>query len=80
MGKRKRCRDGKLVHPTFDDAVHAAVGASKLRGVALRPYDCSICGGWHLTKMPDGPVVATVPAPFTPSDLARIVTIRSEDS
>jgi hypothetical protein len=52
--------------------VHAALFASKQRGVALRAYDCAVCGGFHLTKHPGNPAVATVLGPFTPADMARL--------
>lgn len=78
--KREMCGT-KYRYPTFERAVHAALVSNKRRGVALRPYECSTCGGgWHLTKNPGNPRVATRPGPFTPSDLARIVSNRSQES
>lgn len=75
--KREKCGE-KFSYPTWDKAAHAALVSSKRRGVALRVYDCAICGGFHLTKKPGNPVVATVPGPFTPADLARLVARRQE--
>lgn len=78
---RKRCGvDGKYSYPTFDAAVHAALVSTKRRGTPLRPYDCATCGGWHITKRPGNPAVATRPGPFTPADMARIVNNRKDSA
>lgn len=78
--KHQRCAiDGKYRYPTWDLAAHAALVCSRRRGVALRVYECATCGGgFHLTKNPGNPAVATAPAPFTPSDVARIISERQE--
>lgn len=76
---RSRCAaSGKYQYPDLATAVHAALVSSKRRGTPLRPYECP-CGSWHLTKRPGNPRVATVPTPFTPADLARIVN-RTQES
>lgn len=73
MPKHQRCADsGKYAYPTFEKAVHAALVSNRRRGTPLRPYQCG-CGAWHLTKRPGNPAVATVPGPFTPNDMARLV-------
>jgi hypothetical protein len=72
--KPPRCpTTGKHSYSTLEWAVKAALHASKHRAVALRPYECG-CGFWHITKNPGNRRVATVPGPFTPNDLARILT------
>lgn len=78
MAKRARCaaHGGKYAYPSFEAAAHAALVSSRRRGVALRPYPCPDCGRWHITKRPANPVVATVPGPFTPNDLARLLARR----
>jgi hypothetical protein len=78
---RKRCGvDGKFSYPTFELAVHAALVSNKRRGDPLRVYDCAVCSGFHLTRNPGNPAVATVPPPFTPTDLARILNRQQEAS
>lgn len=72
--KRPRCPvTHKLMFPTWDLAVHAAVESSRKRKVGLRVYVCEHCGSHHLTKRPANPSPATVPGPFTPADMARLV-------
>lgn len=72
--KRPRCPiTGKHSYSTQEWAIKAALHASRIRGVALRPYGDCPCGEWHITKNPGNPRVATVRGPFTPNDLARIL-------
>lgn len=75
--KRKKC-GGKWIYPTWERAVHAALVANRARGVPLRVYDCG--DHFHLTKRPSNPVVATRPGPFTPSDMARIISNRRDSA
>lgn len=81
MSKRPRCAaTGKLRFPDWDTAAHAALVSSKKRGTALRVYTCEHCGSHHLTKRPANRVVATVPGPFTPADMARVAGRRQESA
>lgn len=81
MARLPRCAtSGKLAFPTFDAAIASALKTSRIRGgLPLRAYECG-CGAWHLTKNPGGRRVATVPGPFTPADMARLVARRQEES
>ena len=77
--KRPRCPvTRKLMFSDWDKAVHAAVESSRKRKVGLRVYPCPDCGCFHLTKRPANPQPPTVPGPFTPADLARLLTRRQE--
>ena len=79
--KRPPCPvTGKRRYSSLEWAVKAALHASTARAVACRPYECPHCGEWHLTKKPGNRYVATVPGPFTPNDLARIVARRQEET
>jgi hypothetical protein len=71
---------GKRRYSTLEWAAKAALHASRVRGGAYRPYECPDCDEWHLTKNPGNPRVATVPGPFTPADMARLVGRRQETS
>lgn len=42
----------KITYPSKTAAIGSAIRSSRRRGVALRPYFHSACGGWHLTKQP----------------------------
>lgn len=72
MNKHKKCGT-KFSYPTWDLAAHAALVSTTRRKTPLRVYECGLCSGFHLTKRPANPVVATVPGPFTPADLARLL-------
>lgn len=79
MSKHPRCKvTGKLRFETFALAVHAALVSNRKRGTPLRVYECPSCGGHHLTKRPANPRIATVPGPFTPTDMARLAGRRQE--
>jgi len=80
MARYRRCKaSGKLQFPDMGAAIASALKTSRLRGgLPLRPYECPACGDWHLTKSPGGQYVATVPGPFTPNDMARLVGRKRE--
>lgn len=75
MARYPRCKaSGKLQYPDFGTAATAALKTSRMRGgLPLRPYQCDVCSAWHLTKKPASRLVPTVPGPFTPADLARLL-------
>lgn len=73
MSDRCKPSGNKIRFASFEDAVHSAVSTSRIRGIPLRVYGpCEHCGAHHLTKKPASRLVPTVPAPFTPADMARI--------
>lgn len=80
MARYPRCKTcGKLSFPTEDAAIRSAIKTSRLRGgLPLRVYECPLQHGFHMTKNPGGRYVATVPGPFTPADMARLVGRRQE--
>lgn len=74
MARYPRCEtSGKMRFPDFGTAASSALTTSRARGIGLRPYQCPDCGDYHLTKSAGNPRVATVPGPFTPADLARLL-------
>ena len=80
MPRFPRCQTcSKLSFPDEDAAIRSAIKTSRLRGgLPLRVYECPAGTGFHLTKNPGGRRVATVPGPFTPADMARLVARRQE--
>lgn len=75
MARYPRCdASGKMRFPDMEAAIASALKTSRVRGgLPLRPYQCGSCGDFHLTKHPGARAVATVPGPFTPNDLARLL-------
>lgn len=47
---QNRMCHGKNRYPAEIAALIAAQRYAELRKVALRVYECPVCGGWHITK------------------------------
>lgn len=80
MARYPRCdTTGKMRFPDQGTAIDSALNTSRRSGgLPLRPYQCPDCDSWHLTKNPGTRYVATVPGPFSPADMARLLGRRQE--
>ena len=47
----------KIEYDTYDEAEKEAAYLRRRRGEYVRPYTCSVCNNWHLTRQPIEPVV-----------------------
>ena len=46
----RACRKKKLRFATYNEAMKAAKRIRENTGEVLYPYECWVCGGWHLSR------------------------------